>query len=150
LSDVPSARLATSCHCPASIPSVVRDGANALRWIVLIGLIPSSPPTASLDGVPNRRFRFGVTGRGDSLAQWRDFARKAEDRGYSTLLLPDHFGPRLAATDCARCGRPGTRTLRPGTLVLDHHFRHTAVLAKEAATLDLLTEGRVELGIGSG
>jgi probable F420-dependent oxidoreductase len=100
--------------------------------------------------VPHRRFRFGVTGRGDTLAQWRDFARKAEDLGYSTLLLPDHFGPQLAPLIALGVAAQATRTLRFGTLVLDNDFRHPAVLAKEAATLDLLTDGRFELGIGTG
>ena len=100
--------------------------------------------------MPHRPFRFGVTGRGDSLASWRDFARKAEDLGYSTLLLPDHFGPQLAPLVALGVAAQSTRTLRFGTLVLDNDFRHPTVLAKEAATLDLLTEGRFELGIGTG
>jgi probable F420-dependent oxidoreductase len=100
--------------------------------------------------VHHRPFRFGVSGRGDTLAQWRDFARKAEDLGYSTLLLPDHFGPQFAPLIALGVAAQATRTLRFGTLVLDNDFRHPAVLAKEAATLDVLTEGRFELGIGTG
>lgn len=100
--------------------------------------------------MPHRPFRFGVSGRGDSLAQWRDFARKAEDLGYSTLLLPDHFGPQFAPLIALGVAAQATRTLRVGTLVLDNDFRHPSVLAKEAATLDVLTEGRFELGIGTG
>lgn len=98
----------------------------------------------------HRPFRFGVTGRGESLAQWRDFARKAEDLGYSSLLLPDHFGPQLAPLIGLGVAAQATTRLRLGTLVLDNDFRHPAVLAKEVATLDLLTEGRFELGIGTG
>ncbi|MBV9326142.1 MAG: TIGR03621 family F420-dependent LLM class oxidoreductase [Chloroflexi bacterium] len=100
--------------------------------------------------MPHRRFRFGVSGRGDTLARWRDFARKAEDLGYSTLLLPDHFGPQLAPLIALGVAAQATRTLRFGTLVLDNDFRHPAVLAKEAATLDLLSDGRFELGVGTG
>jgi probable F420-dependent oxidoreductase len=100
--------------------------------------------------VPHRPFRFGVSGRGDSLASWRDFACKAEDLGYSTLLLPDHFGPQLAPLIALGVAGQATRTLRFGTLVLANDFRHPTVLAKEAATLDLLTDGRFELGIGTG
>lgn len=98
----------------------------------------------------HRPFRFGVTGRGESLGQWRDFARKAEDLGYSTLVLPDHFGPQLAPLVALGVAAQASSTLRFGTLVLDNDFRHPTMLAKEAATLDLLTEGRFELGIGTG
>src|SRR5437764_432607 len=60
--------------------------ASVLRAVARVS--PSRPLTGSLHDVPHRPFRFGVTGRGDSLAQWREFACKAEDLGYSTLLLP--------------------------------------------------------------
>ncbi|HLF79675.1 MAG TPA: TIGR03621 family F420-dependent LLM class oxidoreductase [Dehalococcoidia bacterium] len=98
-----------------------------------------------------RKFRFGITGRGQTAQEWRDFARKAEDLGYSTLILPDHLietmmAPLLVLTAAAQV----TSRLRFGTLVLANDLRHPAVLAKEAATLDVLTEGRFELGIGTG
>jgi Luciferase-like monooxygenase len=67
-----------------------------------------------------------------------------------TLLLPDHFGPQLAPLIALGVAAQATRTLRFGTLVLDNDFRHRAVLAKEAATLDLLSDGRFELGVGTG
>ena len=103
-----------------------------------------------------RAFRFGVIGETITakealLAE----ARRAEALGYSTLLLRDHFVPEpfgdqlapLLALTAAACA---TRTLRFGSLVLDNDYRHPVVLAKEAATLDLLSEGRFELGIGAG
>jgi probable F420-dependent oxidoreductase len=101
-------------------------------------------------GTSARPFRFGVTGRGETLAQWQDFARKAEDLGYSSLLLPDHFGPQFAPLLALGVAAQATTRLRFGTLVLDNDFRHPVMLAKEAATLDLLSEGRFELGIGTG
>jgi probable F420-dependent oxidoreductase len=95
-------------------------------------------------------FRFGVSGGRPTRAAWLDLARSAEDLGYSTLLLPDHFGPQLAPLPALLAAALATRTLRVGTIVLDNDFRHPAVLAKEAATIDLLTDGRFELGIGAG
>jgi probable F420-dependent oxidoreductase len=97
-----------------------------------------------------RKFRFGVSGRGESRAQWCDFARKAEDLGYSTLDLPDHFGRQLAPLLALVTAGQATTRLRFATTMLDNDFRHPAMLAKEAATADLLTEGRFELGIGTG
>src|ERR671933_1140441 len=94
-----------------------------------------------------RTFRFGVTGRGETHAEWRDFARKAEALGYATLVLPDHFARQLAPLPALAAAAQATSTLRLGTLVLDNDFRHPASLAKEVATLDLLSSGRVELGI---
>jgi probable F420-dependent oxidoreductase len=139
--DVEAIFRAQSCHTVA----LVYD-----RRLRAASEASDAQPTANLEAVPHRPFRFGVTGRGDSLAQWRDFARKAEDLGYATLLLPDHFGPQLAPLIALSVAAQATRTLRLGTLVLDNDFRHPAVLAKEVATLDLLTDGRFELGIGTG
>jgi probable F420-dependent oxidoreductase len=98
-----------------------------------------------------RTFRFGVLiSRADTLAQWREVAREAEALGYSTLLLADHFGRQLAPVPALVAAADATRTLRVGTFVLDNDFRHPAAVAKEAATVDLLTDGRLELGIGAG
>jgi probable F420-dependent oxidoreductase len=98
-----------------------------------------------------RNFRFGVLISGaESRAQWCDTARKVEDLGYSTLLIADHFGRQLAPIPALVSAADATRKLRVGTFVLDNDFRHPAALAKEAATVDLLTDGRLELGIGAG
>ncbi len=96
-------------------------------------------------------FRFGVQlSRADSGAVWRDTARRIEDLGYSTLFIPDHFedqfGPLVALTVAAEA----TTTLRVGSLVFGNDYRHPMVLAKEIATLDLVSEGRVEFGLGAG
>ena len=95
-------------------------------------------------------FRFGVSGGRATRAEWLDLARKAEDLGYSTLLLPDHFGRLVAPLPALLAAAMATQRLRVGTIVLDNDFRHPAVLAKEAATVDLMTDGRLELGIGAG
>jgi probable F420-dependent oxidoreductase len=100
--------------------------------------------------VTPRPFRFGVTGGRQTRQEWLDLARKTDDLGYSTLLLPDHFGPQLAPLPALLAAATATPRLRVGTIVLDNDFRHPALLAKEAATIDLMTDGRFELGIGAG
>jgi probable F420-dependent oxidoreductase len=98
-----------------------------------------------------RRFRFGIQlSSAPDGAAWRELARKAEDLGYSTLFLPDHLGDQLAPVPAMMAAADATTDLRVGALVLDNDFRHPVVLAKEIATLDLLTVGRVELGLGAG
>jgi len=100
--------------------------------------------------VVSRPFRFGVSGQRPTRPEWQDLARAAEDLGYSTLLLPDHFGRQFAPLFALQDAAAATRTLRVGTIVLDNDFRHPALLAKDAATLDVMTDGRFELGIGAG
>jgi probable F420-dependent oxidoreductase len=98
-----------------------------------------------------RRFRFGLlVSRAASAADWRELAQKVESLGYATLLVADHFGAQLAPMPALVSAAAATRVLRVGTFVLDNDFRHPAAVAKEAATVDLLTEGRLELGIGAG
>ena len=78
---------------------------------------------------------------------WR---AKPKALGYSTLLVADHFGPQLAPMPAVMAAAAATTRLRVGTFVLDNDFRHPAAVAKEAATVDLLTDGRFEFGIGAG
>ena len=68
----------------------------------------------------------------------------------STLLLPDHFGRQLAPLPALQAAAMSTTSLHIGTIVLDNDFRHPVALAKDAATLHLTTDGRFELGIGTG
>jgi probable F420-dependent oxidoreductase len=96
-------------------------------------------------------FRFALQAeRAASPAAWRDLARKAEDLGYATLYVPDHLGDQWAPMIAVTVAAEATTTLRVGTLVLDNDFRHPVVLAKEAATLDIVTGGRFEFGLGAG
>src|ERR1700675_5076688 len=99
-----------------------------------------------------RKFRFGLqVSSAFSAADWRDKARKIEELGYSTLFMPDHFvDTQLAPMVGMATAAEATSTLRIGSRVLDNDYKHPAVLAKEAATLDLLSEGRLERGIGAG
>ena len=85
-----------------------------------------------------------------TAAGWAEQARKAEDLGYSALLMPDHFDDQLAPVPALMAAADATTTLRVGALVFDNDYRHPLVLAKEAATLDVLSGGRLELGLGAG
>jgi len=97
-----------------------------------------------------RKFRFGVQlhNAADRKA-WVESVRKVEDLGYSSVFLPDHFGEQLSPV-IALASAAELTNLRLGTLVLDNDYKHPVVLAKEAATIDLISEGRLELGIGAG
>lgn len=109
-------------------------------------------------------FRFGVQSfSATSKTEWADKARRAEDLGYSVLSLADHiFGPgpaqeatshppqELAAVPAMAVAAEVTSTLRIACRVFCVDYRHPIVLAKESATLDLLSEGRMEIGIGAG
>lgn len=98
-----------------------------------------------------RPFRFGVSVHGNkSREEWVSAARRAEELGYSTLLMPDHLGEQLAPMPALMAAAEATRSLRVGSLVFDNDFRHPVMLAKEAATLDVLSGGRLELGLGAG
>jgi probable F420-dependent oxidoreductase len=98
-----------------------------------------------------RPFRFGVQlSSAPSGLGWGALAREAEGLGYSTLFMPDHFGDQLAPTPALAAAAEATSTLRIGPLVLDNDYRHPVVTAKEMATLDVLSGGRLELGIGAG
>lgn len=98
-----------------------------------------------------RRFRFGVQAstapNGDD---WTALARRAEDLGYSTLYMPDHFGDQLAPVPALMAAAAATEELRVGALVFDNDYKHPVVLAKELATIDVLSGGRLEVGIGAG
>lgn len=101
----------------------------------------------------HRPFRFGVqcstppdvTARG-----WRDLARKIEDLGFHRLTIADHLDDQLGPIAALMAAADATSTLRVGALVFNNDHRHPAILAKEAATLDLLSDGRFELGLGAG
>jgi probable F420-dependent oxidoreductase len=100
---------------------------------------------------PVRPFRFGVQLSGLSAAdRWREVARQTESLGYSIATMPDHFTPQLAPIPALQAMADATTTLRVGALVFDNDYKHPVVLAKELATMDVLSEGRVEVGLGAG
>lgn len=100
-----------------------------------------------------RPFRFGLqVFSAPSRREWQDQARRAEALGFDTILVPDHvltpgpFSPIAALHALAEV----TTRISIGTLVLNNDLRHPALVARDAATLDLLSDGRFELGIGAG
>lgn len=104
----------------------------------------------------HKNFRFGVVGESiRSGAELAATARRAEELGYDVLTLRDHFvaepfGDQLAPMVALASAASATSALRLGTMVLSNDFRHPVMLAKEAATLDHLSGGRFELGLGAG
>ena len=88
--------------------------------------------------------------RGRSATHWREVAQRAEALGYDTLLMPDHITDQLAPIAALTAAADATTTLRVGSFVFDNDYRNPVMLAKEATTLDLLSGGRLEFGIGAG
>jgi probable F420-dependent oxidoreductase len=98
-----------------------------------------------------RRFRFGVTAhQAGSGAEWKALSRKVEDLGFSTLFVCDHLGDQLAPVPALAAAAEATTDLRVGVLVACNDFRHPVIQAKEVATLDVLSGGRAEWGVGAG
>jgi alkanesulfonate monooxygenase SsuD/methylene tetrahydromethanopterin reductase-like flavin-dependent oxidoreductase (luciferase family) len=98
-----------------------------------------------------RPFRFGVrVGPADSRSGWAEKARKIEGLGYTTLNVPDHLADLLAPMPALISAAEATKHLRVATNVLNNDLRHPVLVAHEAATVDLLTDGRLQLGLGAG
>ena len=115
---------------------------------------PEAPtvPSPNLGRVMmGRPFRFGVVAaQARSGEEWAEKARRIESMGYAILLMPDGLNYTLAPLPALTAAAIVTRTLRVGTYVIASDFRNPVLLAKEAATVDVLSGGRFELGIGVG
>src|SRR3954454_3282099 len=99
----------------------------------------------------HRPFRFGVVAaQARSGEEWVAKARRVEALGYATLVIPDNLQHSLTTLPALAPVAAATRTLRVGTYVLANDYRNPVMLAKYAATLDLLSDGRFELGLGAG
>jgi probable F420-dependent oxidoreductase len=97
------------------------------------------------------KIRFGVAASfPETVAEWKETARKAEDLGYDVLVVADHLSRQWAPLPALTVAAEVTTTLRVSTQVIANDFRRPVVLAKEIATVDLLTGGRFEPGIGVG
>jgi len=98
-----------------------------------------------------RPFRFGIqASKAGSRKEWVELAKTTEDNGFSSLTMPDHFTDQLAPVPALMSAADATSKLRIGALVWDNDYKHPVVLAKELATMDLLSDGRLEIGIGAG
>jgi len=95
-------------------------------------------------------FRFGVQLQNLPPASWRESLRRIESLGYSSLFWPDHFHTQWEPVTALGAAAAATERLAIGSLVYDVDYRHPVVLAKAAATLQLLSGGRHEFGIGAG
>jgi probable F420-dependent oxidoreductase len=127
-----------------------------------IGPVPAPPPRTRgparahvARGVGRiRRFRFiaPMPKLNQPASAWRDSVRRIEDLGFSTVAISDHFTqgwviePTIAMTVAAEV----TERLRVLSLVLGNDYRHPVLVHKAMATLDVLSEGRVEIGLGAG
>ncbi len=104
-------------------------------------------------GRAHRPFRFGVlttSGTDRSLRGWANHARKVEALGFDTLQVADHFENNTVCTPRLAAAAAVTTSLRVGSYVYDNDFRHPVLLARESAEIDVLSDGRMELGIGAG
>ncbi|MEG8176980.1 LLM class F420-dependent oxidoreductase [Nocardia terpenica] len=105
-------------------------------------------------GTPPRPFRFAAAGEGNpqegGARRFIKLAQQAEEYGYDSFAIPDHLGPQVGPIAALGALAVATDRIRIGTSVLANGFRHPVVLAKDAATIDVLSRGRLELGVGAG
>ncbi|MHB1130289.1 MAG: TIGR03621 family F420-dependent LLM class oxidoreductase [Ilumatobacteraceae bacterium] len=101
--------------------------------------------------LPIKPFRFGIqVSSQPDRASWVNLAKRTEANGFDVLTMPDHFSDQLAPIPALMTAADATTTLRVGALVWDNDYKHPVVLAKELATIDVLSGGRLELGLGAG
>jgi len=101
--------------------------------------------------ISNRLIRFAVQlSEASSGAEWTRLARRMESLGYSGISMPDHLWPQFAPIPALAAVAVATSRPRITMAVLANDFRNPVMLAKEAATLDVLSGGRLDLGMGAG
>ncbi|MEV0249921.1 LLM class F420-dependent oxidoreductase [Nocardia sp. NPDC050712] len=105
-------------------------------------------------GTPLRPFRFAAAGEGNKqeggARKFIQTAQQAEEYGFDTFVVPDHLGDQIGPIAALGALSQATERIRLGTSVLANGFRHPVVLAKELATIDVLSKGRLEVGLGAG
>jgi len=98
-----------------------------------------------------RPFKFGAKAtKAGSAKEWADLAKQAEDLGFVSFQMDDHFGNQLAPVPAIMAAASATSSIKVGPLVAGVDFRNPVVFAKEAATIDLLSEGRFMMALGAG
>ncbi len=114
----------------------------------------AAAPALSALGTPLRPFRFAAAAEGGQAEggarKFVRLAQRAEEYGYDCFAVPDHLGPQVGPIAALGALAVATERIRLGTSVLANGFRHPVVLAKDAATIDVLSRGRLELGVGAG
>lgn len=116
-----------------------------------VGLATVEPMSDATSPFPIKPFRFGVQlQKTASGADWVEQARRIEAHGYAVATMPDHFDAQFAPVPALQAVLSATTTLRASALVFDNDYKHPLVLAKELATMDVLSGGRVEIGLGAG
>jgi probable F420-dependent oxidoreductase len=98
-----------------------------------------------------RKFRFGAELKGPFPGlTWQQTVQRVEELGYSTLFVPDHFQLQYGPITAMASAAAYSDTLHVGSLVFDNDYRHPVTLAMEMATIDEISQGRLEFGIGAG
>jgi alkanesulfonate monooxygenase SsuD/methylene tetrahydromethanopterin reductase-like flavin-dependent oxidoreductase (luciferase family) len=99
---------------------------------------------------PKRPIRFGLIASGATAAELIKTAKSAEQHGFSSIALNDHFNSTVAPLLGLQAMAAATSRIRLSTAVLNQDLRQPAVLAKELATLDIFSGGRAEIDLGAG
>lgn len=100
---------------------------------------------------PGRPFRFGAEMMGPFPGlSWAESACRLEALGYATLVVPDHFHEGFGPITAMATAAMATTTLKVAPMVMNTDLRHPAVLARELASIDILSDGRLEVGLGAG
>jgi probable F420-dependent oxidoreductase len=96
-------------------------------------------------------FKFAIHGRRtETGAEWTALAQRAEELGYAAFYMPDHLGAQFSPISALAAAAAVTTTLRIGSNVFANDFREPLLLAREVSTLDVLSDGRVDFGLGAG
>jgi probable F420-dependent oxidoreductase len=128
------------------VPNLVRVG-GVLHAVVLYTL--HRRPFVTITAMRPFRFATGVRSTA-TRAEFVDAVREVERLGYSTVMLSDHLVDQFAPISALSVAAAVTSTVRLGTFVFNNDLRHPVVLAQELATLDRLSDGRLEIGMGAG
>jgi probable F420-dependent oxidoreductase len=112
---------------------------------------PAAETSAQVGPKTLKRFRFGAgSAPVDSQDKFAASCRHVESLGYDLLTFPDHVESELGPIAAVTAAALATTRIRIGTKVLANDFRHPAILARELATIDILSGGRLDIGIGAG